>query len=167
MYYKEDNLAKRADSLQLKLLQGKLQSVQGELESCGDLISELESLELQVTDIEEVMRSKEQEVAVLQQAIEQEREPENQEVLSNSGKQIEVSKTEEEPATKAFWFAETFGLEVESITTRTSNDGNELVIPLGSQQGKHPSLVPATSTAQTDRNCHSNDFVPAGAVWSR
>ena len=34
---------------------------------------------------------------------------------------------------------------MESITTRTSNDGNELVIPLGSQQGKHPSLVPATS----------------------
>ena len=49
---------------------------------------------MQVTDIEEVMRSKEQEVPVLQQAIEQEREPENQEVLSNSGKQIEVSKTE-------------------------------------------------------------------------
>ena len=46
-----------------------------------------------MTDIEEVMRSKEQEVAVLQQTIEQ--EPENQEVLSNSGKQIEVSKTEE------------------------------------------------------------------------
>ena len=44
---------------------------------------------MQVTDIEEVMRSKEQEVAVLQQAIEQEREPENQEVLSNSGMQAD------------------------------------------------------------------------------
>ena len=44
MYYKEDNLAKHADSLQLKLLQGRLQSVQGELESCGDLISELSHL---------------------------------------------------------------------------------------------------------------------------
>ena len=30
---------------------------------------EIESLEVQVTDIEEVMRSKEQEVAVLQQAM--------------------------------------------------------------------------------------------------
>ena len=46
---------------------------------------------MQLTDIEEVMRSKEQEVAVLQQAIEQlvqEREAENREVMANSGKPI-------------------------------------------------------------------------------
>ena len=64
----------------------------GELESCGDLVSEIESLEMQLTDIEEVMRSKEQEVAVLQQAIEQlvqEREAENREVMANSGKPID------------------------------------------------------------------------------
>ena len=45
---------------------------------------------------------------------------------------------------------------MESIITKTSNDGHELVIPLGSQQGNHPSIEPATSTAPTDRNCHSN-----------
>jgi len=61
-----------------------------------------------------------------------------------------------ESATKALWFAETFGLEVESITTKTSNDGHELVIPLGSQQGHHFSIESAMSTAPTDRNCHSN-----------
>ena len=47
---------------------------------------------MQLTDIEEVMRSKEQEVAVLQQAIEQlvqEREAENREVMANSGKPID------------------------------------------------------------------------------
>ena len=47
---------------------------------------------MQLTDIEEVMRSKEQEVAVLQQVIEQlvqEREAENQEVMANSGKPID------------------------------------------------------------------------------
>ena len=47
---------------------------------------------MQLTDIEEVMRSKEQEVAVLQQAIEQlvqEREAENREVMASSGKPID------------------------------------------------------------------------------
>ena len=47
---------------------------------------------MQLTDIEEVMRSKEREVAVLQQAIEQlvqEREAENREVMANSGKPID------------------------------------------------------------------------------
>ena len=47
---------------------------------------------MQLTDIEEVMRSKEQEVAVFQQAIEQlvqEREAENREVMANSGKPID------------------------------------------------------------------------------
>ena len=121
-------------------------------------MSDIESLEMQVTDIEEVMRSKEQEVAVLQQAIEhlvQEREAENREVMANSGKPVnQVSDRQKrrklskfkQSATKALWFAETFGLEVESITARTSNDGNELVIPLSSQQDNHPSVVPATST---------------------
>ena len=130
-------------------------------------MNDIKSLEMQVTDIEEVMRSKEQEVAVLQQAIEhlvQEREAENWEVMANSGKPIdEVSDCQKrrklskfkQSATKALWFAETFGLEVESITARMSNDGNELVIPLSSQ-GNHPSVVPATSTASTDRNSHSN-----------
>ena len=70
----------------------------GELESCGDLMNDIESLEMQ-----------EQEVAVLQQAIEhlvQEREAENWEVIANNGKPInEVSD---------------LGLEVESITARTS-----------------------------------------------
>ena len=47
---------------------------------------------MQVTDTEEVMRSKEQEVAVLQQAMEQlmqERGAENREVMANSGKHID------------------------------------------------------------------------------
>jgi len=112
-----------------------------------------------VTDIEEVMRSKEQEVAVLQQAIEQEGSQRTRRCCQTVASRLKFQKQKKlvkEPATKAFWFAEIFGLEVESITTRTSNDGSELVIPLGSQQGKHPSLVPATSTAPTDRNCHSN-----------
>ena len=177
----EDNLAKRAGSLQskysatsgenrTKIRRGHytIAICAGELESCGDLMNDIESLEMQVTDIEEVMRSKEQEVAVLQQAIEhlvQEREAENREVMANSGKPIdEVSDHQKrrklskfkQSATKALWFAETFGLEVESITARTSNDGNELVIPLSSQQGNHPSVVTATSTAPTDRNSHSN-----------
>ena len=176
----EDNLAKRAGSLQSKYSAASGENrnkirrghytiaiCAGELESCGDLMCEIESLEMQVTDIEEVMRSKEQEVAVLQQAMEQlmqEREAENREVMANSGKHIdEVSDRHKrrklakfkESATKALWFAETFGLEVESITTRTSNDG-QLVIPIGSQQGNHPSVVPALSKAPTDRNCHSN-----------
>ena len=45
-----------------------------------------------MTDIEEVMRLKEQEVAVPQQAIEQlvqEREAENREVMANCGKPID------------------------------------------------------------------------------
>ena len=47
---------------------------------------------MQLTDIEEVMRSKEQKVAVIQQVIEQlvqEREAENREVVANSGKPID------------------------------------------------------------------------------
>ena len=85
--------------------------------------------------------------------------------MTNSGKHIdEVSDRQKrrklakfkESTTKALWFAETFGLEVESISTKTSNDGHKLVIPLGSQQDNHPSIEPATSTAPTDRNCHSN-----------
>ena len=47
---------------------------------------------MQLTDIKEVMRSKEQEVAVLQQAIEQlvqEREAEDRKVMANSGKPID------------------------------------------------------------------------------
>ena len=141
----EDNLAKRAGSLRSKYsaTSGENQSkirrghytiaiCTGELESCGDLMNDIKSLELQVTDIEEVMRSKEQEVAVLQQAIEhlvQEREAENQEVMANSGKPInEVSDCQKrrklskfkQSATKALWFAETFGLEVESITSRSA-----------------------------------------------
>ena len=177
----EDNLAKRAGSLQSKYSAASGENrnkvrrghytiaiCAGELESCGDLMNDIESLEMQVTDIEEVMRSKEQEVAVLQQAIEhlvQEREAENREVMANSGKPVnQVSDRQKrrklskfkQSATKALWFAETFGLEVESITARTSNDGNELVIPLSSQQDNHPSVVPATSTAPTDRNSHSN-----------
>ena len=84
-------------------------------------------------------------------------------MMANSGKHIDevfdrhkrrkLAKFKES-ATKALWFAETFGLEVESITTRTSNDG-QLVIPISSQQGNHPSVVPASSKAPTDRNCHS------------
>ena len=80
-------------------------------------MSEIESLEMQVTDIEE-MRSKEQEVEV-KQAMEhlvQEREAENQGVMTNSGKHIDevsdrqkrrkLAKFKESP-TKALWFAET------------------------------------------------------------
>ena len=94
----EDNLAKRAGSLQSKYTatSGENRSkikrghytiaiCAGELESCGDLMGDIESLEMQVT---EVMRSKEQEVAVLQQAIEhlvQEREAENQVMANNRG----------------------------------------------------------------------------------
>ena len=59
-------------------------------------------------------------------------------------------------ACKALWFAETFGLEVESITTKTISAGNEVVIPLASQQGNCPSKASSSSTAPTDRNCHSN-----------
>lgn len=176
----EDNLAKRAGSVhskysaasgenRCKIRRGHytIAICAGELESCGDLMNDIESLEMQVTDIEEVMRSKEQEVAVLQQAMENlvlEREVENREVMVNSGKPInKVSDRQKrrklskfkQSATKALWFAETFGLEVESITARTSNDGNELVIPLSSE-GNHPSVVPATSTAPSDRNSHSN-----------
>ena len=61
----------------------------------------------------------------------------------------------EATATKALWFAETFGLEVETITARTSNDESKLLIPLSSQRNQ-PSIVPATSAAPTDRNSHSN-----------
>ena len=102
----EDNLAKRAGSLQSRYSAASRENrnkvrrghytiaiCAGESENCGDLISEMESLEMQVTGIEEVMRSKEQEVAVLQQAIElvQEREAENREVMANYGRPIEVS----------------------------------------------------------------------------
>ena len=177
----EDNLAKRAGSLQSrysaasgenrnKVRRGHytIAICAGESENCGDLISEMESLEMQVTDIEEVMRSNEQEVAVLQQAIEQlvqEREAENREVMANCGRPVdEVSDRHKrrklskfkESATKALWFAETFGLEVESITTKTISAGNEVVIPLASQQGNCPSMASSSSTAPTDRNCHSN-----------
>jgi len=81
------------------------------------------------------MRSKEQEVEVLKQAMEhlvQEREAENQGVMTYSGKHIdEVSDRQKwkklakfkESATKALWFAETFGLEVESITTKQAMMG--------------------------------------------
>ena len=94
----------------------------GELESCGDFMNDIESLETQVTDIVEVMRSKEQQMAVLQQAIKhlvQKRETENREMMANSGKPInEVSDRQKrrklskfkQSATKALWFAETFGL---------------------------------------------------------
>lgn len=74
MYYKEDNLAKRADSLQLKCsaASGEITICAVGVESCGDLISGSPPTGNRTG-----------------------REPENQEVLSNSGKQIEVSKTEE------------------------------------------------------------------------
>ena len=174
----EDNLTKCAGSLQSrysaasgenrnKVRRGHytIAICAGESENCGDLISEMESLEMQVTGIEEVMRSKEQEVAVLQQAIElvQEREAENREVMANYGRPIEVSDCHKwrklskckESATKALWFAETFGLEVESIATKTISAGNEVVIPLASQQGNCPFMASSSSTAPTDRNCHS------------
>ena len=118
---------------------------------------------MQVTDIEE-MRSKEQEVEV-KQAMEhlvQEREAENQGVMTNSGKHIDEASDRQKrrswPSSKNRQpkHCGLRRLEVESIITKTSNDGHELVIPLGSQQGNHPSIEPATSTAPTDRNCHSN-----------
>jgi len=127
---------------------------------------------MHVTDIEVEMQLKQQEVAVLQQAMEQltqEREAENRELMANSGKHIEdVSDRQKrrklakfrESATKALWFAETFGLEIESITAKTASSGKELLIPLHSERGNHPSTAPSsspsTSKALAERNSQSN-----------
>jgi len=101
----EDNLAKCAGSLQSKYSAASGENrnkirrghysiaiCAGELENYHDLVCEIESLEMHVTDIEVEMQLKEQEVAVLQQAMEQltqEREAENRELMANSGKHIE------------------------------------------------------------------------------
>ena len=127
---------------------------------------------MHVTDIEVEMQLKEQEVAVLRQAMEQltqEREAENRELMANSGKHIEdVSHRQKrrklakfrESAMKALWFAETFGLEIESITAKTASSDKELLIPLHSECGNHPSTAPSsspsTSKALAERNSQSN-----------
>ena len=184
----EDNLAKRAGSLQSKYSAASGENrnkvrrghytiaiCAGELESCADLMSDIESLEMQVTDIEEVMRSKEQEVAVLQQAIEhlvQEREAENREVMANSGKPIndrqkrrKLSKFKQS-ATKALWFAETFGLEVKSITARASNDGNSIELSARQPSLRSASHVNSSNQQELPLQCDAN-LVSAGAIWSQ
>jgi len=80
----EGNPAKRAGSLQSKLAAASGESrnkvkrghyniaiCAGELENYHDLVCEIESLEMHVTDIEVEMQLKEQKVAVLRQAMEQ------------------------------------------------------------------------------------------------
>ena len=127
---------------------------------------------MQLTDIEEVMRSKEQEVAVLQQAIEQ---------LVQEGRQ-RIERWWQTVASQSmkFLIAKSGGsyssrnlqprhcglqrLEVESITAKMISAGNEVVIPLGSQQGNCG--INHSNWQELPLQCYA-DFVSAGAVWSQ
>ena len=72
----------------------------------------------------------------------------NIEEVSDCQKRRKLAKFRE-AATKALWFAGSFGLQIESVTAKTSS-GKELLIPLGSERGNRISTVSSsTSTSKT------------------
>ena len=152
MYYKEDNLAKRADSLQLKCsaASGEITICAVGVESCGDLISGSPPTGNRTG-----------------------REPENQEVLSNSGKQIEVSKTEEAGQRTGnqsilvcwdFWARGRVYHYKNKQWWKRAGDS----IRFSARQTSLPSAshVNSSNWQELPLQCHAN-LVPAGAVWSQ